>query len=288
MRASLPVLTEWSLAIDSYTQWMRAGNRRDGTIRLRLHYIHGFAASLEVGPWQAEPQELIDWLAAPQWSGETQKSARVSVRSFYRWAVVTGKIERSPAEALLPVIVAKRAPVVPREDAIDVALSKASQRDRLMLLLGSRAGLRRAEIAGLPWSEITMRRLRVVDGKGGRQRIVPLSAQLSAELRDERERRLAGVVGSGWRYRVDPGSPWVFPSQKGGHMSPDTVGGIITRCLTDVTPHGLRRRFATRAYKGTLDIRAVQELLGHSSPETTARYVGVDQDELVAAVDAAA
>ena len=272
----------------SYSTWLKAGNRSPGTIRLRTYYLNRLAC-VHADPWGVTPDQLAAWLAQPDWSPQTRKSARAALVGFYRWATLTGRLDTSPADALLPVLVPRRPVTVPDDQLIDAALAVASQRDRLMILLGSRAGLRRAEIAGLAWDDITDTALVVRAGKGGHARVVPLSTQLRHELDAERCRRRRGELGTGWRYQVDPGSRWVFPAQRGGPMSPDTVGAIITRALNTVeTSHGLRRRFATRAYRGTRDIRAVQELLGHASVATTQRYVATGRDDLVAAVDAAA
>lgn len=279
----------WHDALTGYRQWMQAGGRRPGTIRLRLHYLHALSQAHPEGPMHLTPADLIAWMASQHgWAPETRKSARAALCNFYRWAALMGHIQASPADALPHVLVPHTAPQPAPEDIIDSALARASQRDRLMLLLASRAGLRRGEIATLEWADITGTVLLVRQGKGGRQRVVPLSPMLRAELDDERGRRARGMLGTGWRYRVDPSSSWVFPAQAGGHMSPDTAGAVITRCLRVGTAHALQRRFATCAYAGTRDLRAVQELLGHSSPETTARYVAVGMDDLEAAVEAAA
>lgn len=282
----------WGAALDSYRAWLTAGGRRPGTIRLRTHYIEVLSREHPAGPWTITSADLIVFMARSDWSPETRRSARASLRRFYSWAVLLHHITESPADVLLPVLVPRRVQPVAPEPLIDEALSRASAQDRLMLLLGSRAGLRRAEIAGLAWTDIDWpTSSMLVTGKGGQQRIVPLSAVLEQDLRAEHQLRLRGRLGSGWRYIPDPSSPWIFPTYRdpGAHMSADTVGAIITRALKDAaTPHGLRRRFATKAYSGEHDIRAVQELLGHASPETTARYIGVDRAQLSKAVNAAA
>jgi integrase len=70
----------------------------------------------------------------------------------------------------------------------------------------------------------------------------------------------------------------------GYHVGPSYVADRVEGVLEGYTCHSLRHRFATCAYRATKDIRAVQELLGHSSPTTTAKYVLIDEDAMEAAV----
>ena len=111
--------------------------------------------------------------------------------------------------------------------------------------------------------------LRVV-GKGGHVRYVPLPPVLAGEL-----------------HSLPRG--YAFPSPRGGHLTPHHLAKIVTRHLpAGVSTHTLRHRCATVAYAGTRDLRAVQELLGHSRPETTAGYAYVPQNAVRAAMQAAA
>lgn len=278
----------WAEALADWTDYQLAGNRRPGTIAKRLYHLKVLART-HPDPWQVTMQQLAAFLANPGWGPATKKSWRTSLVVFYRWAIAAGRLNRSPADLLPTVLVPRRPVLVPPEQLIDDAIAAASSRDRLMLLLASRAGLRRVEIARLRWDDVADTHLVVREGKGGHSRIVPLVPQLRAELGAVRRRRLRGELEDGWRYRVDPGSRWVFPARAGGPMSPDTVGPIITRGLgAEATSRDLRRRFATRAHQGTHDLRAVQELLGHASITTTQVYVAVGGDDLVAAVLAAA
>jgi len=77
---------------------------------------------------------------------------------------------------------------------------------------------------------------------------------------------------------------WLFPGDEDGHLSPRWVGKLMAGALPDHwTAHTLRHRFATRAYRGSRNLRAVQTLLGHSSVATTERYTAVDDAEVRAA-----
>lgn len=110
----------------------------------------------------------------------------------------------------------------------------------------------------------------LVHGKGGKQRVVPLTDGIAREM-------LALPDG------------YAFPGQIDGHLSPRRVGELATDLLDGVwTLHTLRHRFATRTYQIDHDTFAVQELLGHSSAETTRRYVQRDRSRLRALVQKAA
>lgn len=126
-----------------------------------------------------------------------------------------------------------------------------------MVRLAGACGLRRAEIAQLRGDDIDNGWVRVT-GKGGQVRAVPLPDDLAW---------LGGVDG------------WVFPNGRGGHLAPDTVGRLLRQVLGR-GGHTLRHRYATTVYAGTGDLRAVQELLGHASPVTTARYTLVSPKRL--------
>ena len=82
----------------------------------------------------------------------------------------------------------------------------------------------------------------------------------------------------------ESGSGWLFPNGVGGHLTAGHVGKLIAAALPgDWTAHTLRHRFATRAYRGSHDLRAVQRLLGHESVLSTERYTAVGDDEVRAA-----
>jgi integrase len=147
----------------------------------------------------------------------------------------------------------------------------------LILRLAAEAGLRRTEISRLHFRDLTdsVRGAELlVHGKGGKKRVIPISDSL------------ADLIRSGAGHT--PGSSatgWLFPNGAGQHLAPYTVGVLASRVLSDGwTLHTLRHRFATRAYGGSRNLRAVQELMGHSSIATTERYLAVDGDEIRAAM----
>lgn len=81
---------------------------------------------------------------------------------------------------------------------------------------------------------------------------------------------------------------WLFPSPQGGHLTAHHLGKVVSRWLPEgYTTHTLRHRAGTVAYARTHDLRAVQELLGHAKPETTAIYTEVAGSAIRAAMEAA-
>jgi integrase len=263
-----------------WLRFLRLQGLSPSTIRLRRDHLRMIARrSGTAGPGELTRDGLQALASEARWSLEHRKGIRSSLHSFYLWCAGQGLVEDDMSAALPKVRAACPAPRPAPDRVWGELLAAAGPRERLMALLAGEAGLRRAEVAavhtddvfadGAGWSL-------VVHGKGGRQRIVPLSARLAAELADRR--CSAGAAGG-----------FVFPGNTGGHLSAHYVGEL----MSDLMPagwsmHTLRHRFATRGYAGTHNLRAVQEALGHASVATTQRYTAVAGRDLRAVSDAAA
>lgn len=257
----------WPRAIEDYRIWMLAAMLSPGTINLRLYQLRRLARSF-ADPWTITTEDLAGWLASHDWSAGTVRCWRSMLGSFYRWAVTTGRLPTSPA-ATLPR--APRVQLRPRpapDDVVEEAIATARPRTALMIRLARRGGLRRGEIARVHTDDLTRESdgwWLLVHGKGGKQRQVPLDDVTVDHVKDW----LRGRTG------------WVFPGDKDGHLAPATVGRLVTRHLTGHwSTHTLRHRYASAAYDGCHDLAAVQELLGHSKPETTRIYVDVNRESL--------
>lgn len=272
----------WDSAIAGYAAWLSAGARSTQTIRLRRYWL-GRVAAVHVDPWSVDPLELVQWVAGRDFSAETLRSIRASLNGFYRWAIDAGWTTVNPARMLPSIRVRRTIPKPTPDEVFDAAIARASARDRLILRLAAHAGMRREEIARARWEDLDDEDWILIRGKGGRERRVPLPADLIDELELERRRRAAGTVGAGWRYAVDPDSPYIFPGLRGGHVCVETIGRILKTLLVTHSGHTLRHRYATKILRGSRDIRATQELLGHESILTTQRYTAVDDDDLVSA-----
>ena len=254
----------WRRHVDDYLLTLAAGGQRETTIRHRYSHLCMVARGLGCPPEKVTAEKLLNWLGRRQHlAPETRHGYRSTLVGFFAWMYQTGRIPVYLGDALPKVRIPKAPPRPASDAAWQAALGKADRRTELMLRLAGELGLRRAEIAQVHASHFDDgRRELLVYGKGGAQRIVPVPDYLAAMIRES-------------------GTGWLFPNRAGGHLSPQHVGKLISRALPDHwSAHTLRHRMATRAFKGSRNIRAVQELLGHASVATTERYTAVDSDEL--------
>jgi integrase/recombinase XerC len=164
------------------------------------------------------------------------------------------------------------------DDDLRRAVSLARPKMRLMILLGAFCGLRCQEIAGLFWSDLQATggeaTLLIREGKGGKERVVPVPGVV-----------LEAMVAFG-RRRSGPLFYGVDAAQISANSVSRSLNRFFERNGLDFTAHQLRHRYGTTAYMLTKDIRLVQELLGHSSPTTTARYAAWDKSQTVDMVKA--
>lgn len=255
---------QWAEAIDGYSRNMRASGHAVTSIRLRCSQLERFArAHAEHTPASVTSSMLVDWLGVGHWARETRKSMRTALVTFYDWAASAGLVESSPAQNLPRVRLGSVEPRPATEAAYDAALELAELAEAIALRLAAELGLRRAEVCQVhtrDLEESAQGWSLIVHGKGDKQRRMPLSESLAALLT-----------------ACSPG--YVFPGQRGGHMTADSLGRRVRRLLPgSVTMHALRHRFATLAYAESNDLFAVQQLLGHASSSTTQRYVRIGDD----------
>jgi integrase/recombinase XerC len=254
--------------IDGFSEWLGAGGASQGTVSLRAAHLRRFSKRADLAT--ASSDDVVAWLGDPNLKPSTKHSYRASLRMFYRWMRVTGRREDDPTEATRSIPVPRAQPRPAKDADVAAALAGASQEDRLAVLLAALAGLRRAEIAGLHADDIDDTTIRIT-GKGGVIRTIPIHPVLMRELKPWAAR-------GGYLFRGRDGT---------SPVTADAMGRRISRLL-DSGAHSLRHKFATDAYRGTKDIRAVQELLGHASVATTQVYTAVDGDALSAAVNSIA
>ncbi len=262
----------WEMLIGDYVAYLAAIGRPATTIGLRRGQLEHLARSVSVVPALVTLEILTGWFSAQQWKPETRRSMRAAARGFFSWAHENGHVEADPS-ARMPQIRVPRASARPcPEQTYRQALMKATPRQALMLRLAAEAGLRRAEIAQVHVDDLTGgpgTYSLLVHGKGSNERVIPINDELGADIA-----RAGG---------------WLFPSIRGEHLTPRSVGVICSELLGEhVTLHMLRHKFATRAYRASRNLRAVQRMLGHSSLAITERYLECDDSEMRAAMLGAA
>jgi len=179
-------------------------------------------------------------------------------------------LSRADVDRLFEAIAARVARVPP--DPNDLRLAALVE-----LLYGS--GLRASELVSLPRNAVAPDRPFVIlKGKGGRERLVPISDRARAAVAE-------------WRQHVASDRPWLFPSGK-GHLSRIRLYQLIKALAAEagippdrVSPHVLRHAFATHLLEGGADLRALQSMLGHADIATTEIYTHVESRRLVELVN---
>jgi integrase/recombinase XerC len=208
------------------------------------------------------------------------------LRSFFSFLVQT-EVGITNVAAAIDLPRQRRAlPTVLYEDDVDKLLDLAqgenlALRDRALLELLYATGCRASEIAALKlsdidWGAYTLR----VMGKGAKERIVPFGKVAAEHLRTYLNNLRAKLVG-------DRSVRHVFVNYRGTPLSRRSLGRIVDKYVqrgefTGVTPHALRHSFATHLLDNGADLRAVQELLGHTSISTTQVYTHVSKERIKA------
>jgi integrase/recombinase XerC len=242
--------------------------------------------------------QAIDVALLRGWLGQLARSyappsiARkiASARAFLRHLRRAGRIQADPSRGLALPKTRRRLPKVVNVDAAAQIVTAfdgedpRSRRNRAILELLYGSGLRVAEVVGLDVRDLdlTTGEARVV-GKGNKERVVPLGAEAVNALRAWLAARPSeGVLGAP-----------LFLSPAKRRLTTRTVqtmvkqAGMLGAGRGDMHPHALRHTCATHMLDGGADLRAIQELLGHASLQTTQRYTHVSMEQILRTYDRA-
>ena len=213
-----------------------------------------------------------------------------TLRTFYRWAVATGRIEASPCEGVRTPKIGHRNPQVlmPEEvdrllTSIDDATDTFALRDAALLEVCYGGGLRVSELVGIDISHVdTKQRQVLVRGKGNKERVIPLGDSAVDIIKDFLKQRTQ-LYGD--RTNSDARKA-LFIAASGQRMYDRAVRYMVERYLkqhsevTQKSPHVLRHSFATHMLDNGADIRIIKEFLGHSNLAATQVYTHTSVERL--------
>ena len=231
--------------------------------------------------------ELRAWLASAVEEGKSRSTlARrtAALRAFSSWATREGYLDVDVAQRLATPAVGKHLPtVMSPAKAGELMMNAVSAdeahflRDSAMLEFLYATGTRVAELVGLDIDDLDLsRRTARVTGKGNKQRVVPFGESAAEALEQWLEVGRPHLAGD---------TPAVFVGTRGGRIDTRQVRRVVEKAAQvtgapGLTPHGLRHSAATHLLEGGADLRVVQELLGHSSLQTTQVYTHVSAQRL--------
>ena len=288
---------------ERWEEYLRLGRRMSShTVAAYLGDFHSLMEFLSLGI-DATPEQLREaltqravrsWLAQTLADGGARSTiARhtAAIRNFTAWAMREGILASDPAALLSSPRGDQRLPS-PLDESDARALLNAARdeatvggasqiRNWAILELTYACGLRVSEVCGLDISSLNREALTVrVLGKGNKERVVPYGPPAADALDHWLVRGRPQLAGERSGHAL-------FLGDKGGRIDPRIVRSMVHKMAAragvhDIAPHGLRHSTATHLLQGGADLRAVQEMLGHSSLSTTQRYTHVDTARLSA------
>ena len=235
---------------------------------------------------EGDLHELLATLRDLGISPRSQARMIAGIRAFFKFLRLEGYILTDPSELLESPQLPRHLPDVLSIEEIDAMLSAIPQdkeealRNEAIIETLYGSGLRVSELVGLRISRLNLDdRLLIVEGKGNKQRMVPMSPASVELIREYLPRRN--------RQTIKPsGQDILFLNRRGAPLSRVMVFYIIRDLAAlagiqkTVSPHTMRHSFATHLLEGGANLRAIQEMLGHESIATTEIYLHLDRSRL--------
>ena len=289
--------------IDAWGVYLRANLAvSEHTLRAYVSDLRSFTTYSQVDELSTENirsvvilRAIRAWLASLVQQGKSRSTISrrtASIRSFTAWAYRRGYLDSDPGLLVTSARGDQKLPQVQTPSDTAELLSYAATRTReenspaairdwAILETIYATGIRVSEVCSLDTTSIDQQgmTLRVI-GKGNKERVVPFTRACLSALQ-------AWLSHGRPSLAIPEAGRALFVGDKGRRIDPRVIRAMIHRMcaqagVRDLAPHALRHTAATHILAGGADLRAVQEMLGHSSLQTTQRYTHVDAQRLSA------
>ena len=236
---------------------------------------------------QRNLRAYIRFLNAENISPNSIKRAISCIRNYHQFLVSEGKMDFNPVLQIDTPKVARKLPSVLSVEEIEKILhfipkkAPMAKRDIAIFEMMYSCGLRVTELCNFKISNILWDSEMVrIDGKGGRQRFVPIGPIARNNLKNYINKERPSLIDN------NPNVPELFLSRNGKKLTRMMIWILLKKWTStaeinkDVSPHTLRHSFATHLLEGGADLRSVQEMLGHADISTTQIYTHLDKEHL--------
>lgn len=282
----------WDSLIKSFSTYLRI-ERSLSTNTIEsysndLNKLSDFLTPKSISATKVRLNDLKDFITSiSEILSETSQSRIISaIKSFYKFLLIENLIQTDPSENLVSPKIGRKLPNVLTIEEINLIINSVESnnvgiRNRAIIEIIYGCGLRVSELTNLLLSNLFLKQgyIKIV-GKGNKERLSPIGSLAIDSLND-------------FLTNVRPGlkinnkfSDHVFINNRGTSLSRSMIFKMIKKYTMkanidkDISPHSLRHSFATHLVEGGANLRAVQEILGHSSITTTEIYTHLDSDYL--------
>ena len=290
LQKDIQVYLSYLESVKQYSQHTLNGYKRD------LQKLSKYLSDQEIDKWKlVKEHDLRTFVNSERRRGLSPRSIQrilSSCRTFFEFLLTEGQIKLSPAQNISSPKLAQLLPKAMDADLVQRLLDFKAKgmievRDKALAELLYSSGLRLSEICKLNMEDLdTKERTCVVTGKGNKTRIVPVGKKAIQAIRDW------FMYRSELKQSKATSTNAIFLNNKGNRISPRSIQLrleklCLMRGLPGINPHMLRHSFASHVLESSGDLRAVQEMLGHSDIGTTQIYTKLDFQHLSKVYDKA-
>ncbi len=290
LHKDIQIFLSYLESVKQYSEHTLNGYKRD------LQKLSNYLTDQGIEKWKlVKEHDLRTFVNSERRRGLSPRSIQrllSSCRTFFEFLLTEGQIQLSPAQTISSPKLAQLLPKAMDADLVQRLLDFKAKgmievRDKALAELLYSSGLRLSEICKLNMEDLdTKERTCVVTGKGNKTRIVPVGKKAIQAIRDW------FMYRSELKQSKATSTNAIFLNNKGNRISPRSIQLrleklCLMRGLPGINPHMLRHSFASHVLESSGDLRAVQEMLGHSDIGTTQIYTKLDFQHLSKVYDKA-